>query len=597
MTLPPGDGESQLPTPTRDTPIRAGAPEPPGASATPQLADASGAPEPPGASAAPEPPGEDEVEAAEPRGWTRRTVAGTALLIALFVGIGLFAAWTVTPGPDEEALARPAGADVVLAGGTPLSWDPAAISDGTSAQVLAQVYEGLTVLDASSRLRPALAESWQVHDEGRRLVFELRDGLTFSDGSPLDAEDVRRSWLRVVDPAAPSPLSSLLDDVAGAAAYARGEGPQAEVGLHADGRLLTVEFEHPAGYFPAIAASPTLAVVPAGIELQARGLDGDPFVSSGAYVPTAQDLESIRLERNEHYWAGPAPTGDITIVTDAGGRSSVDIFEDEAVDWTRIADSDAGWIRYDRYLGPQLRQTDEMAVDLLGFDTREPPFADPAVRRAVAMAVDWRALAVLEGIDDTVPTTIVPPDVAGRGEGDYLLAHDPDAARAELAAAGYPGGEGFPAVSLVTYGVGPSAAIATELERELGIEVNVELWGFEEHGRLLEYDTPDLWTLAWSADYPHAHDFLGLLLASDSSVNFAGWHDADYDELIEAAAATGDAAEQERLYEEAQAIVREATPLIPLGYGSSWWLSREGLRGAQISGVGLVRYADLAWAD
>ena len=84
--------------------------------------------------------------------------------------------------------------------------------------------------------------------------------------------------------------------------------------------------------------------------------------------------------------------------------------------------------------------------------------------------------------------------------------------RAELAAAGYPEGVGFPAVSLATYGVGPTEAIAAELEAELGIQVDVESRPFEQHSLMLDLDTPDMWTLAWSADYPHAHDFLGLLL-------------------------------------------------------------------------------------
>lgn len=533
-------------------------------------------------------------------GRNRGAIVVTGLLIGLFVTIGLFAAWTVTPGPDEEALARPTGADVVVADGRPSSWDPAAVSDGTSAQVLGQVYEGLTVLDAGSRIRPALARSWQIEDGGRRLVFELREGLTFSDGSELRADDVRRSWLRVIDPAAPSPLSSLLDDVIGAAAYSRGEGSVQDVGLHAEGRTLTVELESAASYFPAVAASPTLAVVPPGVGDQTRGPDADSggsFVASGAYVPVRQGADRIELERNERYWAGPAPVGRVTIVTDDGGRSEVDNFEDGAVDWTRIFTTDASWIRYDRYLGPQLRHADEMAVELLGFDTSEPPFDDPAVRRAVAMAVDWRALAEIDGTDQAPLTSVVPPGVVGRGEGDYLLEHDPEAARAELAVAGYPGGTGFPTVTLATYGVGRSEAIAAELAAELGIEVEVENRTFEDHGLLLELDTPDMWTLLWSADYPHAHDFLGLLLASDSSANFGAWHEPEYDALIEAASATGDAAEQERLYGEAQAIVREAAPLIPLDYGETWWLSREGLQGGQVSGAGTVRYADLAWAE
>lgn len=557
----------------------------PGGSGTPGAPGTHG-----GTPPAPPPPEEP------PRGWTRRTLVGTVLLIGIFVAIGLFAAWTVTPGPDEEALQRPADTDVVLAGGTPLSWDPAAITDGISAQVITQIFEGLTVLDADSHVRPALAESWRLEDEGYRLVFRLRDGLTFSDGSTLDADDVRRSWLRVIDPASPSPFSSLLDDVAGAAAYARGEASLEEVGIRADGDTLTLDFEHPAAFFPAVAAVPTLAVVPPSIDGQARGPEPEePFVASGAFVPVDQELSQIRLQANERYWAGPAPMSRVTIVTDNGGRSPVDVFEDEAVDWTRVASADASWIRYDRRLGPQLRHTDEMAVQMLGFDTTEPPFDDPQVRRAVAMAVDWRRLAELDGAD--VPlTSIVPPGVVARPEGDFLAAHDPDGARELLAEAGYPGGSGFPAVSLATYGVGPSEAIARELAEVLGLEVKVEVRPFEQHSQLLELETPDMWTLAWSADYPHAHDFLGLLLLSESSANISGWRQPAYDALVEAAATTSDEAEQAALLAQAQAYVRDEAPLIPLGYSSSWWLAREDLRGDALSGTGILRYADLEWA-
>jgi ABC-type oligopeptide transport system substrate-binding subunit len=104
-----------------------------------------------------------------------------------------------------------------------------------------------------------------------------------------------------------------------------------------------------------------------------------------------------------------------------------------------------------------------------------------------------------------------------------------------------------------------------------------------------------MWTLAWSADYPHAHDFLGLLLRSGSSANVGQWSDGEFDSLIEAAAATADPDEQTRLYDQAQQIVREDVPLIPVGYGDSWALSREGLAGATVSGVGLLRYGGLEW--
>jgi ABC-type oligopeptide transport system substrate-binding subunit len=541
----------------------------------------------------PETPGWEPPEE-EPRAWTRAAIAGTVLLIGAMVAAGLFAAWMVTPPADEEALARPSDTDLVIASGSPLSWDPAAIADSVSAQLLTQVYEGLTALDARDQVRPALAESWTLGADGRELVFDLRDDLTFSDGSPLEAEDVRRSWLRVLDPASPSPLSSLLDDVAGAAAYARGEGSRDDVGLRADGDRLTVEFDRPAAYFPAVASVPTLAVVPDGIDAQAAGpSERVDFVASGPYLPEAWLFDEIRLAANEGYWAGRPAVDRITVLTDDGGRSSVDVFEDGAVDWTRISDFDASWIRYDRNLGPQLRYADEVLVEFLGFDTTRPPFDGPAARRAVAMAVDWRGLAALDDPDSAAPSSIVPPGAVGRSDGDYLLPHDPDAARAELADAGYPEGEGFPAVTLMTYGIGPTDAIAADLRRELGIEVVVEQRPFTEHSMLLDSDTPELWTLAWSADYPHAQNFLGLLLRSDSRANVGGWSDPDFDRLLDSAAATDDASTQVARYSEAQAVVREAAPLIPLGYGGSWSLSRDDLRGAAVSGVGTLRFADL----
>jgi ABC-type transport system substrate-binding protein len=526
---------------------------------------------------------------------------GTALLLVTMLAAGLAAAFMVTPQPDADALRRPGDSDIVLAAGPPASWDPAAISDSASAQIVSQVFEGLTVLDSESQVRPALAESWSVTDEGRRIEFLLREGLTFSDGSPLDAEDVRRSWLRVLDPERPSPLASLLDDVAGATDLARGIGSTEEVGIRADGRTLTVELERPAAFFLAISAVPTLAVVPEDIDGLAGGpRESVPFPASGAYVPLGSTSSEVVLQANDAYWAGPPPTSRITVLTDLGERSEVDVFEDEAVDWTRISADDAAWIRYDADLGPQLRFGDEMVVEFLGFDTTSPPFDDAALRRAVAMAVDWRRLHARGATGSADPagaplTSLVPPGVDGRGEGDHLPPHDPHAARAALAAAGFPDGEGFPPVTLATYGVGPASAIAYELERELGIDVTVEQWSFDDHGTILAEETPSMWTMAWSADFPHAHDFLGLLLQSDSTANVGRWSDPDYDALIAAAAATSDSAEQERLYADAQTILREEVPVIPLGYGSSWALSRDGLAGSDISGVGLVRYADLTW--
>jgi oligopeptide transport system substrate-binding protein len=253
-------------------------------------------------------------------------------------------------------------------------------------------------------------------------------------------------------------------------------------------------------------------------------------------------------------------------------------------------------VAYDRELGPQLRRTQGLDVQFLGFDTTRPPFDDVRVRQAFAWAVDWRRLVELSDPDSIPATSIVPEGIELRGDGDFSPRHDPDAARAALAAAGYPGGEGFPDVTLLTSGTLYDAAIAAELRRELGVELGSEVMPFGEFTRRLDDDQPAMWQLGWAADFPHPHDFLGLLLETGSSNNVGGWSDAAFDAALDAAAATDDPAEQTAHYQEAQRIVADQVPLIPLEYPEAWALSREGLLGASDPGLGILRYAGLAWA-
>jgi ABC-type oligopeptide transport system substrate-binding subunit len=167
-----------------------------------------------------------------------------------------------------------------------------------------------------------------------------------------------------------------------------------------------------------------------------------------------------------------------------------------------------------------------------------------------------------------------------------------------LAEAGYPDGEGFPALPLVSHGYGFETAVAEQLQEELNISLPVE---FREFGDYLELrqtdDRAQFWNVAWSADYPHAHDFLGLLLETGSASNEGRWSNAEYDALIEQAAGTEDPDEQAVIYAQAQQVLREEAPVVPVEYSSGWALSRDGLLGATPSGVGYIRFAGLAWAE
>jgi oligopeptide transport system substrate-binding protein len=519
----------------------------------------------------------------------RRTAS---LLLALLVA--LLAGCEQQPASAADGTAR-----ILL--GAPTTLDPAAAGDAGSAALIAQLFETLTTFDAERTLRPALAESWRVEDGGLRVVFVIRDGLRFSDGSPLEAADVVRSWLRLVDPERPSPLVSLMADVRGALAYASGQGSIDDVGIRADADAneVVVEMLRPGGDLINIVASSTFAVVPAAIDEDPAALaPGDGFVASGGYRLAGVSATTLELAANPEYWAGPPALGAITLVTDLGGASPVEAFEDGDLDYAPIGSFDASWIAYDEDLGPALREVPSLSTNYYGFDVRDPPFDDVRVRQAFAAAVDWRRIARLSDSDPaTVATSMVPPGIPGRSDVDFLPAYDPDGARALLAEAGFPDGAGFPDVVLLTGGTPWDEAIIVELQRELGITLQSEVMDFGSYFERLDTDPPAMWSLSWVADYPGRNDFLGVLLATGSSNNYGRWSSDAFDAAIAEAGAATDPEGASAAYDRAEAIVRDEAPVIPLSYGTGWALSRDGLLGAGQNGMGILRMAGLAWAD
>jgi oligopeptide transport system substrate-binding protein len=517
-------------------------------------------------------------------------------LSALVVLATLFAscAGQTAAGPD-----RP----VRILSGSPTTLDPAAQGDAGSAAVTAQLFESLTSFDADLQVRPALAESWRFSDDGRQVTFHLRPGLTFSDGSPLRPSDVVRSWLRLIDADSPSPLASLALDIAGAEAYLRGASSDpATVGMRADDGAgdLVVDLTRPATDFVNIVAGPTFSVVPPGVGGGAAALaPGSSFVASGGYVLSGETATGLTLTANPRYWAGKPEITTIQLVADLGGRGPVDAFAAGDLDYTSVFGIDATWLAYDETLGPQLRLVESLSVQYYGFDTSKPPFDEPLVRRAFGQAIDWRRMAALSSGDDgtgQVANSMVPPGIPGRSEEDFLPPYDPAAARKLLADAGYPGGAGFPTTVMLTGGNSFDEAIVAEVKRELGITLQAESMGDGYFDRLSS-DVPQMWSLAWVADYPGRNDFLGVLLSTDASNNYGHWSSPAFDAAILEATSASDPAVAAAAYDRAERVVRDDVPVIPVVYGPGWALSRTGLLGAGQNGLGIVRMAGLAWAE
>ncbi|MDP9483443.1 MAG: peptide ABC transporter substrate-binding protein [Chloroflexota bacterium] len=528
----------------------------------------------------------DRPQTAESKPLRRRSWLLALVIVILVAGVLVVGVTT----PAEKPVPGAATGTVSILSGEPSTFDPAGQSDVGTAAVTAQIYESLTAFDPKLVLRPALAGSWDVLDGGRRVVFHLRPGLAFSDGTPITAADVVRSWLRVIDPARPSPLASLMGDVVGANDYLhRVSADPATVGVTASGSDVEVRLSHPASEFPAIVASPTFGIIPKGTP--------DGKVASGGYALRSQSSDEVVLQANTHYWAGSPAIATVRLVTSLGGASPLAAFVNGDIDYTGLSGYDAAWVRYDPNLGPSLRTVPSLSLQYLGFDVRQKPFDDVRVRKAFALAVDWARLVNLASLGTSVPaTSMVPPGIQGRSDRDLSQRADPARAKALLAEAGYPGGAGFPSVTYVSGGSGIDAGILKQLKDVLGITIKYETMDFSDYFPRLHSDPPAMWSLGWVADYPGPNDFLGVLLGTGQSNNYGHWTSPEFDAAIADAGAATDPATILAAYERAETVVQRDAPAIPLSNGSGWALARKGLLGASDNGLGFIRLAGLAWA-
>ena len=509
--------------------------------------------------------------------------------VAAFVAAGVIALSTSTSGGPIRA----AGPVLRYLAGPPGKLDPAFIANAADVQLLLQLYAGLARLDETGEPYPSLASGWEISTDGLTYTFAIRPDLEFSDGAPLVADDVRRSWLRLLDPATGATAPDVLSIVEGATERLAGEGTEAEVGIEApDDETLVVTLRHPASYFLDIVATPATFVVPEHADATDGWQTVNAFVGSGPYVLDGTEGDDLVLRANEHYVAGAPPIAEIRWVgaTDA---DSVTAFSNDEVDLVQVAGWDATWLAYDAELGPRLHAAEPLTISYFGFDTTRPPFDDPRVRRAFSLALDrGRLVPLSEGDGAQAAASLVPPAIWPDGFSPQLNA-DPDRARDLLDEAGYADRANLGTIVVNGNGLLVDPAVAVWRE-ELGVEIEVETMDFETFLELLDTRPSHLFTVNWIADYASPHALYGLLLEPDALSNYGDWSDPDFVDLLDAAA-DAPADEVGAAYEAVEAYVAEQAPVIPWSYGETWWLVADGLRGLGNLTIGLLDFGRVSW--
>lgn len=472
-------------------------------------------------------------------------------------------------------------ADVtIINGAEPESLDPAVVTGVPEMRITKALFEGLTRLDAhTARPEPALAERWDISSDGLVYTFHLRTNATWSTGQPITSADVVSSWLRALDPATAGDYAGQLFCIRGAADYCSGRNRDpSQLGIQApDARTLRVELNEPLPFFLDICAFPTLAVVPRQtIERYGDGwLHARPLPVSGAFELGDWRLnDRVRLLRNPRYWdAAHTASGIIDILPIGSANTALNLYETGGADivW------DKDLVPYE-LLDVLMRRPDCHEFDFLGtyffrFNTTRPPFNDPRVRRAFALATDKLRLVKKLFASGEKPAFHFVPD----GTAHYLpppgLSYDPQEARRLLAEAGYPEGSKFPPIAYAFPAAAGGAGhaqgkIAVELRQmwidTLGVDVElrqVERKIFYNAQSRLDFDMSGS---SWIADYNDANTFLDLF-TSDSGNNRTGWKNPRYDGLIRQANLQTDRAARAALFRTAESIlVNDEAPIVPL---------------------------------
>lgn len=450
----------------------------------------------------------------------------------------------------------------------PPTLDWALATDSVSITVIENLMDGLTRFDRELRPVPAVASSWEVSDNGRRYVFHLRPDVVWSDGKPVTARDFEYAWKRLLDPKTAAQYAYFLYPVANAKAYNTGQiADPSAVGVRARSDTeLEITLEGPLVYFPSLTTF--MVTFPQRRDLidryGDRWTDPENLVTNGPFrLDEWRHEYRLVLSANPSYYGGRPKVDHVKMYVVNERTTELTLYETGDLDYAQLPPE-----AIPAFEGtPDHRRVPILRGYYVGFNVTKPPFNDPRVRQAFALALDREEFPKILRGGERAARSWVPPGMFGY-EPDVGLPHDPARARRLLAEAGYPGGRGFPAVEYV-YNTGPvNTLIAENLQAQwkstLGLDVRLDNVEWKVYLKRLEQDAPAMFRLGWGADYPDPDNFLGLFTA-DSGNNHTRWANPRYDDLIAAAASEPDPGRRLSLYREAQQILTEQdVPIIPL---------------------------------
>ena len=485
--------------------------------------------------------------------------------------------------------------------------DPGITNNSFAQYVLVNCFEGLVTYDETGSIVAGNAESWDISEDGTVYTFYLREGLKWSDGTDLTAEDYVYSYQRVLTPETTAQYVSMFTDyIVGAQDYYDGVGTADDLGIKAlDDTTLEITLIQPTSFFIDLVSMWCFDPVQSAT-VEANGdswtASADTYISNGPFKMEEISLgEGYVLVKNEYYWNADAVTLDeLTLRIISDNATALTAYESGEVDGIRsIPSADFARLKAE---GAGVQSVSSYGTVYYNINCSAEPYDDPLVRKAINLAIDRQSI-----IDNVVQIEAEPAysflapgyyvdgvDITeGRGTYELSATADVEAAQAALAEAGYPDGEGFPTLQLSYYSDDTVKkvveAIAEMLETNLNIEVEISSndWAiFYEDVQNGDYEVA---AMGWSADYLNPMSFLPLFKTGDST-NTAFYSNSEYDALVEQVMAETDPAVAAELTMEADAIASGEYCCLPLYYKSNDFLMKDYVSGYYMLSNGSIYF-------
>jgi oligopeptide transport system substrate-binding protein len=434
---------------------------------------------------------------------------------------------------------------VINLGDTIRDLDSTTTTDSVSSDVLLNVMEGLYRLDENTQPQPAQAESVDISEDQLTYTFTLRDGIKWSNGDPVTAQDFKYAWLRAINPDTGSQYAYIITTfVEGAAAYNEGSGSESDVAIDAiDDKTLEVKLADPSPFWLGLTSFFTY------LPLQQKFAEqqGDKYAQSsdallynGPYLlEQFKPTEGVTLVKNDDYWN--ASEVDIEKVEGKIVKeldTAVNLYESDELD---VVGLEGEYV--DEYKdSPEYHTTTFFATFYMVGNQKEEIFQNLNIRKAIQIGYDRDALVnqILKN-GSPAATGLVPEGMDGPGDQTFREAQGPVQPEYDAAAAKDLFQKGIdelgenPTIELLAYDDSTSRDIATflqsQFEDNLGAKIDVKVQPFD---RKLELESNGEFQLSWQGwigDYNDPMTFLDLF-ESTSSFNTQKYSNAEYDKLI-----------------------------------------------------------------